>query len=490
MAMNRGFTEEPSGDLPDHLARVKSYVLSVGESAVDIAVSILALVIVGRFYGPEGMGVYTFLMSVFVIVVFLSEVGIDKWIEKELASEGQIDTSRMLAEAKGAVLLSGLAGCLAMLIFGAWASKSPTVAGGTWPGFVLLALAVPLNLRSGLQVSVLHGQGKPGEAARAGFVKRSVFLASVFTLAYLRFRPELLMAGFVLSEAASLASARRRVRMPSIGAVLKRIRGVGETFRMGSQYYFTHEALKVLFFVDFFILGLFVSATQEGSYAQASVLARFFLLIPLGAAPLYRVKVYRASGSGQGEIFSDSARTAARLFTLHSMAGLLFLLYFPHVLRVVFRVQGDTPVFFQVFSLLLPGLLLFASTLVLEPFFGASGREEDLNRIALRVFILNAFLNSYLIPYAGVIGAATATTISLSVYFVLFSRELGEIGTIPLGSYLLSGILVYVSYHVLFPVQPYLFIVLPLVFVVLPVLFWVLGLFGQGQGKRQLRIES
>ncbi|MDF1535716.1 MAG: hypothetical protein P1S46_04335 [bacterium] len=458
------------------------YILTVGEMAMDIAVSILVLVLVGRTYGPGGLGIYTFLLSVFVIVSFLAEFGVDKWVEKELAASARGDVPSLLAEAKAAVLVAGVLGALGTVLLGSWAAGADTVARGTLPGFALLAVAVPLKLYSGYMASILHGRGQHAHAARAGLGKRLVLVVLVFFLSSARLRPELLVSVFILAETSFILAAGRKVLAPSLITALGKLGKVTAVFRRSARYYFTQEGLRILFFVDFFVLGFFVSAAREGAYAEASVLARLFLLVPLGAAPLYRVKTYRTTGVDEPGIYRDCRRTAARLFTVHAIAGLGFLLYFPHILRAVFQVQGDVPVFFRVFSLLLPGLLIFIPTVVAEPLFIRAGEENELNRIAMKVFILNAFLNFYLIPFAGVFGAAMATTVSLAVYFFLFSRKLGGGKILSIQAYLLAGAIVYCGYHVMSSVRLRAVAVIGVIAVTLPVLFWVVGLYGQGEG--------
>ena len=475
--MGRDINNLTAEEVSERIDRAKIYVLSIGESAVDIAVSLLLLILVGRAYGPGGLGVYSFLLSVFVIVSFLAEFGVGKYVEKELAVGGRKDDQDLLADARAVVLLSGLLGGVGTLILGKWIVGASMVARDAWPGFCVLAVAVPLNIYAGFQASILHGRGEHGRASRAGLGKRITLLVSVFLLAATGIRPDLLVAAFVLSETIHIIMAKSALRMPSLVALLKKLRSVGGTIRKSVQYYFTHEGLRVLFFIDFFILGFFVSSVQEGSYAEASVLARLFLIVPLGAAPLYRIRVYGSSGVDQSRIFVDSRRTAARFFSVHSIIALAFLLYFPYILRTVFKVQGDIPIFFRIFSLLLPGLLLFSSTVVLEPLFNVRGREQRLNRIALRVFIINAFLNFYLIPYAGVFGAATATTLSLVIYFFLFVRGIGEMGRIPVTAYLLSGAMIYVAYNVLHTVHIPVFVVLLVIATVMPLMFGMVGLY-------------
>lgn len=282
--MDRNPKNQVAKDVTRRIDRIRNYMLSVGETGVGIAVSILLLVLVGRAYGHGGLGVYSFLLAVFVIVSFLAEFGVGKYVERELAVGDRQDVQSLLSETRGVILLSGLLGGLGTLLLGEWVVGASAVARNAWPGFCVLAVAVPLNLYSGFQTSVLHGRGDHGAASRAGLIKRLVLLGSVFLLSGAMMRPDLLVIAFVFSEVTYILLVKRAVRMPSITATLKRLRAAGATIRESLRYYFTHEGLRVLFFVDFFVLGFFVSSAQMGSYAEASVLARIFLIIPLGVS--------------------------------------------------------------------------------------------------------------------------------------------------------------------------------------------------------------
>ena len=86
----------------DRKLRATNYLLSIGEMAMDIAVSLLLLILVGRAYGPDGLGVYTFFLSIFVVVSFLAEFGVNKRVEKELAAGQLSDELFFLTEARAA----------------------------------------------------------------------------------------------------------------------------------------------------------------------------------------------------------------------------------------------------------------------------------------------------------------------------------------------------------------------------------------------------
>ena len=111
--MRQGPQNWTAKDVSLRIDQAKDYVLSVGESAVDIVVSLLLLVLVGRAYGPGGLGVYSFLLSVFVLISFLAEFGVGKYVEKELAMGKRRDVQSLLLDTRGVILLSeiGIASC-------------------------------------------------------------------------------------------------------------------------------------------------------------------------------------------------------------------------------------------------------------------------------------------------------------------------------------------------------------------------------------------
>ena len=52
---------------------------------MDITAALLVLALVGRVYGREGVGTYSFPLSVYVIGSYLAEFGVGKLVEKEPA---------------------------------------------------------------------------------------------------------------------------------------------------------------------------------------------------------------------------------------------------------------------------------------------------------------------------------------------------------------------------------------------------------------------
>lgn len=466
------------------LKRAREYVFVLGEEAVDVITALLALVLIGRVYGKEGLGVFSFLLSVFVIASYIFEFGVGKYVEREIVFSGQNSAERetLLTNAQRAAVFSAACGAFVVLGFGAVYGYNTKMGKGLGGAFLVLAAAVALNISNTIRISALHGLARHEAASAINLFKRFFFIGSILLFSFAGVAPHYLITGILFAEVFAGRKARKQVVMPPLRKVLGQWNLVGPVLREGFKYYFTDEAFRIVFFLDFFVLGLFVTSMELGVYSEASVLARLFLIVPLGAAPLFRIRFYKMASEGsKGEMFRACRRTAARIFYFHSLLGLIILLAYPLVIRTIFPIQSGTPVSFHVFSVLLPGLLYFGAASILEPVYTVQGKSSQLGVIALRVFLLNAFLNFYLVPHAGIAGAAAATTISLFIYFLASGRGLDSESRLPKGKYLLAGAVVYLCYVLFSTVKMPGLLTLTGMVLSLSVLFYLTGFFEEGE---------
>jgi O-antigen/teichoic acid export membrane protein len=93
------------------------------------------------------------------------------------------------------------------------------------------------------------------------------------------------------------------------------------------------------------------------------------------------------------------------------------------------------------------------------------------------IAIVNLVLNFYLVPFAGFFGAATATMISMVLYFLLFGLKLGKLFSPQKRSYLLAGGCVYLTHALMRFVHTGWVLSLCLVPVILFVLLFFIGFF-------------
>ena len=313
--------------------------------------------------------------------------------------------------------------------------------------YFILALILIFHNLNKLLLSFLEAKESHDVTAKLKIRKRLILIGVIYGLLLFNVPASLLMIGYLVSEAITTINAWKKIPLslslrPWIGWRKLKI-----LVSHSSSYLFTDDVLDVVLYLDFFLLGFFISSENLGVYAEASILVRAFLIIPLGLKPLFyshycrlasQDKIHRAS------VFCQRS-TPILFFTLATLC-LYILVYYPVILHKLFYTRGYDLVSFRIFSILLPGLLLFSTFSIHEPIYEALEEIRVYQKIVLLVSLINVCLNAFLIPFAGFIGAAWATTISLFFYFFLFGGQLKDSIRINKKTYLLSSGVIYFLY--------------------------------------------
>ena len=475
-------------DLPRQVASFRLWELSsvVGEGALELIVNLAVLVLVERRYGQSALGIYSYLLSFYHLTAYLAEFGIPRYVERETAlhSESPSDQTQVLNNAYQAVLtLALLAGSLCFL--SAAYDTSHTQIQEKVAAYFIIGVAIPFRNLNRVRLASLNGQGRHEEAAKLQAKKRIVFLGAIFTLltvkiapTYFEIAPSYLVTSFLMSEVYLALAGRRRLQLPSLCSVWAGLDRLRATLREGYRLTFTDDPLEVVLYIDLLVLGIFMSAWDLGVYAEASILARFFLLIPMSLRPIFRRKYCVLIAHADPPQASRLARqAAARLFFLHALLALAMLLFYPQILHLVFRTGGEESLSFQIFKVFVPGILFSASVITSEPLYEALGQVDALRKLMLTVFAVNLVLNVYLIPLAGLFGAASATMISMLLHFLLLGEHSSQPYRLQKGSYLVAGSAVYVIYAVMQALDAGMMVAVWLLPLLLSLLFYCIGFF-------------
>lgn len=325
-----------------------------------------------------------------------------------------------------------------------------------------------------LRIAVLQGSGEYDTAATLKTFKRLYLLGAVFILLELNFPPSYLMLGYLASEIGMLFKSYKKIRLPKIRILLKGYNNLRLTLEKSAGFILTDDALDVIFYMDFLILGFFVTSQDLGVYAQASILARAFLLIPMSIKPVFLGQYCGlASKNSLSSAAASLKVSAAFLFYLHSVLALYILLFYSDILKFLFHAQRADMTSFYIFAQILPGLLFFSAITSQEPLYEAGGEVALLQKKIILVAAINLGLNLLFVPAAGFFGAAFATSASMFVFFMVFGRYLDPVFTIDKMNYMFAGSAVYLTfmlfqaldsgfYLTLFSVPVFLFIFLTL----------------------------
>jgi O-antigen/teichoic acid export membrane protein len=437
-----------TSDGPQVVKKLRDYFFSIGESTIELTITLVVMVLVERFYDQHGLGVYAYLLSLLFIAGYISEFGIPRFAEHEIAktATSPADQSEILKKSRQTSLFFSL--LLSSLLFlTAGYDAAHTQIGERAVAYMIIGAILPLRSLNALKLSILHGMGKHDVVAKLQTSTRLVFLGAFMLLLFIRVPPSYLLLAFLVSEKFLAILAFVKYKLPGNWKTWIGIRSFRSTLIQGYRYLFTDDALDTVLYIDFLILGFFVSSWQLGVYAEASIIARFFLLVPLSIKPIFRRRYTLMTVQQQHRQASISFhRTTNIMFYIQSLLALYILLHFPEVLHAFYHTRGEELVSYKVFTVLVPGLIFFAAVTSQEAVYEAREQVSILRKLAVGIAILNIVLNVYLVPFAGIFGAASATMISMLAYFLAFDVFLDKFHKIKKWTYLLAGAGVYLIY--------------------------------------------
>jgi O-antigen/teichoic acid export membrane protein len=428
--------------------KLKDYFLTIGESTIELTTTLVVMVLVERFYDQHGLGVYAYLLSLLFIASYISEFGIPRFAEHEIAkTDGNPDDQLEILKnsRQTALCLSLLLSSLLFLTAGYDAAH--TQIGERAVAYLIIGAILPLRSLNTLKLSILHGKGKHDVVAKLQTSTLLIFLGTIILLIIFRVPPSYLLLAFLCSEIFLAILTVVKHKLPGSWKTWIGFSSVRSTLIQGYRYLFTDDALDTILYIDFLILGFFVSSWELGVYAEASIIARFFLLVPLSIKPIFRRR-YTLMTVRQEYRQASSAfhRTTNIMFYIQSLLALFILLHFPEVLHAFYHTRGEELLSFSVFTVLVPGLIYFAAVTSQEAVYEAHEQVSVLKKLAVSIAIVNILLNFYLVPFAGIFGAAYATMISMLAYFLAFDVFLDKFHKIKKWTYLLAGAGVYLIY--------------------------------------------
>jgi len=380
------------------------------------------MILVERFTGHGGLGVFTYLLSVYYAASFLSEAGIPEYYEScySLFKQENNESEKFAQCFKTSLIISFL--ITFYFFISSFLDMGLSDVTDNITGYVIIGLTIPLKNINQLFLARLYATGHFEEASKLRFYKQVPFIITLFILLLAGVPVSLLMAGFFVSELYFLICVLKSV---SLGKLFKVKTSMLHTLRQASDFFFNEKVHDIILYADFFILGIFISAEKLGVYAETGIFIRFFLLITFALKPLiqnYFSDLFVASDS---EHFQTSIfRISGIIFFINSVLCLFFLLHFNGILHFFFLTSGEETVAYKLFLFFLPGLLFFSLTIIFEAALSVSNRIHQLKNIILFIVVLNIGLNLYLVPYAGFYGAAFATMVSMCVYFLLMLRTI------------------------------------------------------------------
>jgi O-antigen/teichoic acid export membrane protein len=372
-------------------------------------------VIVARWLGPEGLGALAVLNTAIVLSLTIGTLGLTSANIYFIAR----DRKTLAPVWANAIVFALVGGTLVGAAMVALAKFEPTLFGGVSSDLILIAaLSIPFQFILSFGLNVLLGLDRirrlnfldamaPTLALFNAILVLLILHSTLKVLVSFNSAATVVLSGFMIWSIARVVSRQpERLRFRPDGRLFK------EAVRYGLRFCIPLIAAILIFRVDLLIVNHFRGAAEAGVYAVASQVANLLTMLPavVGTLLFPRVASYQ---DPRGEFAIRVTRHVSFVMLVMCAAAaagsfLLPLIYGPRF--------GDATIQLLI---LLPGILLIGIESVLVQHFTGTGLPRAIPIFWLITLAVNVALNLVLVPVFGARGAASVSTLSYALIFVL-----------------------------------------------------------------------
>ena len=385
-------------------------------SVANMLIGFVIMVLLGRYLGAGDLGLYRMTSTIYGIAMLIAAIGIPAAVIKYVA-EFKDDKTKFNQIVSSCVITSLFSGIVFIALFffssGIFAEifNMPALSGL----IKILSPVFPFALVGGALLGLLNGLREMKKYAAAMIIQSVLMVIVTVLLIYYGFGVAGAVIGIVFSSFGFCLFLIWTARKYFEITFSEYIPTTKRMLRFGAQIFGANAINMINYQADIILIGYFLTVTDVGYYAVAVGLSRFFWIIPQAIQTI----LYPATS----EYWSNNNHSALQTMIDKSMKYSACVLL-PIGLGVGFFAKDIiTTIFGAGFGYsVLPLQILIVGTIIngsTSRSIGGSlsgvGRPDlDLWKVGISA-MSNIILNIFLIPYFGIVGAAVATTTSLSM---------------------------------------------------------------------------
>jgi O-antigen/teichoic acid export membrane protein len=393
------------------------FLMRIWGAVVGLVVSI----IIARFLGPEGKGMYSLLLLVPTLLVTFGNGGLQTsnvyFYGRKLGSAKQLAANSIWA-----------AFVFGLIIFALFAFTYPFLAPRFYADvptaylFVVVAM-VPLMLLNAYFANLLLALKKVRQFNLSYATQLTALLITI-VLFVVVFKAGLVstvvatvvnvVVGVVL--AAFYLHRSERLTLSFHWKLFK------ATMSYGLKSYFANVIQFLNYRLDLLLVSFFIGTVAVGWYSVAVNFAEVLWYVPTSIGTILFPHVANSSEQSANIMTARISRQTLLLMTLAS--GVVALIS-PYIIPLVFGPEFSPAI--NALLILLPGVLLFSLAKIIGNDFSGRGLVVTNGIVSAIALGLNIALNVILIPRMGINGAALSSTITYSIATILliglFSRH-------------------------------------------------------------------
>ncbi len=400
-------------------------------SLINMALVYMITVLLGRYLGPASLGLYRMNSTLYSFALIIGMVGIPAAMVKYVA-EFREDKTHLYQIVSSGVITSLVLGITFLVVFystsGVFARifRMPELA----TLLKIISFVFPLTIVGGVLLGLLNGLREMREYNTALVLQSVLLVITTIPLVYYGFGVVGAVISIVLSSLGYcvyviwVSRAYLRIILHNYISTTR------EMLKFGSQIFGANVVDLISYRADIILTGYFLTAADVGYYAAAVGLSQFFWLIPNA--------IQRITYPATSEYWAKKNQNAIQVIVDRSMkysacimlpVALVVVFYGEEIITTLF---GEKFIYaFTPLEVLLIGTVINGAVVRAVGSCLAGVGRPDIN---LKVVILSAVvgvgLNVVLIPYLGIVGAALATTLTLtltSVLLIFFTIQILEL---------------------------------------------------------------
>ncbi len=361
-------------------------------------------VVISRYLGPEGRGMYTSLLIVPLIAVSFTMMGIRRSAVFHLGQK-LFDSDRVVS---GVVQLLLLTSFLAMLLSSV-GFLFFTPEGADIYMILISILTIPVKLALIYSAGVFLGKQQFRRSNLTNWLPLLLNLAGVVIFVILLRMTVLgaLFALFISNLAVAYISIRTLAKEYHISFHPDK-KVIGSLVNLGVIYAVAVMVMQLNYRIDILFLQKLSSLQQVGYYSLGVAISEQLWQLPtaIGIVVLSRT----ANSADETVLNADVARLIRLSFLAILLLGIALYFVIPFLLPFIYGGMFIPSV--SIVRTMLPGIIFFVIPRILNSRFAGVGKPQLLLWVFIPALLVNAALNFWLVPLYGGIGAALASNVS------------------------------------------------------------------------------
>ncbi|MFW9873828.1 MAG: flippase [Candidatus Thorarchaeota archaeon] len=394
--------------------------------AVSSFVHLLLRIVLGRELGPSGLGLYTLVFTIYLFGMQFAAFGIGVALTKYIAEYN--DDLQKIKE----FVSSGIAGSLVSgFILGILLYSFSLIISVNFfhnPEMTTLlkitAFCFPFIAMQKVVLGTLNGLRRMKYFAFINIVQNlSVMGMSIALVIFLNMGVKGAVFGFVIPTIIVGLFSLILVKNYFVTASKVLSTSLKEISLFGFYVVLANSIGMVNTQIDSLLIGHFMNETEVGYYAVAIIFMQGIILLPQSVQKVTNPSIATYYGKGDYDGIRRLIKNSmAKIFVIILFISAFLATFGKSLINVIFT-EEFIPSYAPLLILLI-GYSVYATFISIGGCLSSIGKVKIIFKISLLCAVLNTLLNISLIPEFGLVGAASATSISLlfttliNIYFV------------------------------------------------------------------------